>query len=181
MVSNPDVAILTYNNHEHKDTQGLPCHGRHDTSGEPRSMHKTRLSRDIISYVESCFYFDVPVDSVCKMHINKHVDIDATNRDRDFFLCRKDVENIYNRLRKGKYQLHQKDELSVNLWCQNHKDDIFFYLKPNGRDVPFTIGIQTKWMLETMVKLSHNSLIGMDSTFSTNRYGVSVMSMIDLA
>ena len=181
MVSNPDVAILTYNNHEHKDTQGLPCHGRHDTSGEPRSMHKTRLSRDIISYVESCFYFDVPVDSMCKMHINKHVDIDASNRDRDFFLCRKDVENIYNCLRKGKYQLHQKYELSVKLCYQNHKDDIFFYQKPNGGDVPFIIWIQTKWMLETFVKLSCNSLIAMDSTFSTNKYGVSVMSMIDLA
>ena len=35
MVSNPDVAILTYNNYEHKDAQGLPCHGRHDTLGEP--------------------------------------------------------------------------------------------------------------------------------------------------
>ena len=96
MVSNPNVAILTYNNYEHKDTQGFPCHGRHDTLGEPRSMHKTRFSRDIISYVESCFYFDMPVDSMCKMHINKHVDIDATNQDRYLFLCRKDVENIYN-------------------------------------------------------------------------------------
>ena len=144
-------------------------------------MHKIGLSRDNIYYVESCFYFDVLVDSVCKMNIYKHVYIDAKNCDRDFLLWRKDVENIYNRLRKGKYQLHQKDELSVNLWCQNHKDDIFFYLKPNDRDVPFTIGIQTKWMLETTIKLSYNNSIGMDSTFSTNRYGVSVMSMIDLA
>ena len=71
--------------------------------------------------------------------------------------------------------------MSVNLWYEQHTDDIFFYQKPNGKDVPFIIGIQTKWMLENMVKLSHNSLIAMDSTFSTNKYGVSVMLMIDLA
>ena len=35
-------------------------------------------------------------------------------------------------------------------------------------------------MLDTMVKLSHNSSIAMDSTFSTNKYGVSQMSMTDL-
>ena len=104
--------------------QGLPCHGRHDTSGEPRSMHKTWMSRDIVSYVESCLYFDVPVIAVCKIHINKHVDMDVVDQDRDLFLCRKDVVIIYNRLRLGKYQLHQKDEMNVNLWYQKHKDDI---------------------------------------------------------
>ena len=123
---------------------------------------------------------EVPVDSVCKMHIKNHVDMDATARERYFFLSRKDVVNIYNRLMKGNYQLHKKDEMSVNLWYQKHQDDFFFYQKPNGGDVPFIVGIQTKWMLETMVKLSQNSLIAMDSTFNTNKYGVSVMSLIDL-
>ena len=81
---------------------------------------------------------------------------------------------------KGNYQLHKKDEMSVNLWYRKHQNDFFFYQKPNGGDVPFIIGIQTKWMLETMVKLSNNSLIAMDSTFNMNKYGVSVLRMIDL-
>ena len=71
--------------------------------------------------------------------------------------------------------------MSVNLWYHKHREDIFFYQKPNGAEVPFIMGIQTKWMLDTMVKLSHNSLIAMDSTFSTNKYGVSQMSIIDSA
>ena len=58
---------------------------------------------------------------------------------------------------------------------------IFFYQNPNGGDIPFIIGIETKWMLEKMVKLSHNSLISMASTLNTNKYMVSLMSMIDLA
>ena len=80
---------------------------------------------------------------------------------------------------KGNYQLHKKDEMSVNLWYQKHREYFFFYQKPNGAVVPFIMRIQTKWMLERMVKLSHNSLIAMDSTFSTNKYGVSWKSMID--
>ena len=79
---------------------------------------------------------------------------------------------------KESYQLHTKDEMSVNLWYQRNQDDFFFYQKPNGANIPFIAGIQTKWMLETMVKLSHNSLIAMDSTFSTNKYGVSFFPMI---
>ena len=94
------LEILTYNMYEHEDGQGWPCHGWLDTSGEVRSMHEPRLSRDIVSYVESCFYLDVPVELVCKMYVTKHIDMDAAARYKDFFLHRKDVLNIYSRLRK---------------------------------------------------------------------------------
>jgi len=180
MVQSPEIAILTYNMSEHEDGEGWPCHGQHDTSCEARTLHKPKLSRDIVSYVESCFHMGVSIDSVYKLHVKRHIDMDAVARDRDFFLSRKDIVNIYNRLMKGNYQLHKKDEMSVNLWYQKQQEDFFFYQKPNGADVPFIIGIQTKWMLETMVKLSHNSLLAMDSTFSTNKYGVSLISMIHL-
>ena len=79
---------------------------------------------------------------------------------------------------KGKYQLHQKDEMIINLWYQKRSKDFFVYQKPNGPGVHFIMEIQTKWMLDTMVKLSHNSIIDMDSMFSTNKYGVSWMSMV---
>ena len=95
----------------------------------------------MISYIESCFFLQVPIDSVCKMHIKKYLDIDATSRDRDFFLRRKDVVNIYNRLMIESYQLHRKDEMSVNLWYQRNQNDFFFYQKPNGADIPFIVGI----------------------------------------
>jgi hypothetical protein len=61
MVQNPNVAILTYNVYDHEDGNGWPCHGQHDTSGEARSMHKPRLSRDMVSYVESCYFLEVPL------------------------------------------------------------------------------------------------------------------------
>ena len=126
------------------------------------------------------FFFEVAIDTVCKVRIKKYVDMDVVDRDRDFFLCKKDVVNIQNRLMKRNYQLNKKDEKSVNLCYEKHKDDFFFYQKPNGGDVPFIAGIQTKWMLDTMVRLLHNSIIAMDSTFNTNKYGVSVLPMTDL-
>ena len=90
-----------------------------------------------------------------------------------FFLSRKYIVNIYSRLMKGKYQLHQKDEMRINLWYQKRSKDFFVYQKPNGPGVPFIMGIQTKWMLDTMVKPSHNNIRAMDSIFSTNKYRVS--------
>ena len=124
--------------------------------------------------------FFVPVVSVCKMHIKKHVKLDATTQDRDFFLHTKYVLNIYSRLSKGNYQIHKKYEMSVNIWYQKNTNNFLFYQNPNDVDVPFIIGIQTKWMLERMVKLSHNNLIAMDSTFNTNKYRVCVFSVIVL-
>jgi hypothetical protein len=56
MVQNPNIEILTYNMYENEDENGRPCHGKHGTSGESTSKHKPRLSRDIVSYVESFFF-----------------------------------------------------------------------------------------------------------------------------
>ena len=95
-------------------------------------------------------------------------------------MCRKDVVNIYNNLIKENYQFHKKDEMSVNLWYKKHPNYFLFYEKPNGGDVPFIVGIQTRWLLETMVKLSNNSLIAIDSKFNVNKYEVSVLRIIDL-
>ena len=69
--------------------------------------------------------------------------MDVVTRDRDFFLSRNDTVNIYDWLMKGNYQLHQKDEMSVNIWYHKHREDFFFYQKLNGVDAPFTMGIQT--------------------------------------
>jgi hypothetical protein len=144
----PEITILTYNTYDHEYEEGWPCHGRHDKSQEARSLRKPRLSREIVSFVESCFFMEVSIDVVYEKHIQRHLDMDVEDHDRDFLLTRKDVANIYNRSMKGKYQLDKKDEMSVNLWYHKQSDDFFFFRKPNGPNVPFIIGIQTRWMLE---------------------------------
>lgn len=128
MVQIHKITIIKYNMYKHVDTQGWPCHGKHDNSGHPRSLHQPKLSSDMVSYVESCFFLEVSVDSICKMHVKKYIDIYATSRDMDLFLCRKDVVNIYTLLMKGNYQLHKKHKMSVNLRYRKHKM-IFSFIK----------------------------------------------------
>ena len=53
--------------------------------------------------------------------------MDAKALVMDLFWCMKYVVKIYNHLMKGKYQFHNKDEMSVNLWYRKHQDDSFFY------------------------------------------------------
>jgi hypothetical protein len=44
------------------------------------------------------------------------------------------------------------------------------------QNIPFIIGIQTCWMHSMMVTHSHNNVMSMDSTFSTNMYGVCIIT-----
>ena len=118
MVQSPHIAILTYNMYEHEHEQSWPCHGKMDTSSEAMTLHKPKLTKDIVAYVESYYLLGVSIDSTYKMHIDKHVDMDPTILYRDFLLSRKYIVNIYSRLMRGKYHLHQKDEMSVYLWYQ---------------------------------------------------------------
>ena len=59
MVQILEFAIITYNMYEHIDSQGLPCRGQNDTLGPTRVLHQKKLSRDLVSYVEICFFLDV--------------------------------------------------------------------------------------------------------------------------
>ena len=66
MVQSPHIEILTYNMYEHEDEQGWPCHGKLDTSGEVSTLHKPKLTNDIISYVGSFYLWGVYTDSTYK-------------------------------------------------------------------------------------------------------------------
>ena len=89
--------------YEHEDEQGWPCHGKLHTSGEARTLHNPKLTKDIVAYVESCYLLEVSIDSSYKMHIDKHVNMNPTVQDIDFFLSMKYIVNIYSCFMKGKY------------------------------------------------------------------------------
>jgi hypothetical protein len=121
----------------------------------------------------------LPVDTIFERHI-LDVLFGFVMGARDLNLCRKCASNIFNCHLKDKYQLDPKDYLSVNKWYQQEKKSYFFYQRPEGEDVPFIIGIQTEWMLDMMVKCSHNNMLALDSTFSTNKCGVSFISFFNV-
>ena len=145
-------------------------------------MYEPRISREMVLSVEALYDMGLSIDMVCERHMLEvregRFNMDSKS-DRESFLTRRDVMNIFNRLAKSKFQLNKNDLISVNLWYQQEQKSFFFYQRPQGDDIPFIIGIQTEWMLRKMVKYSHNSIIAMDSTFSTNKYGVSIYLIID--
>ena len=88
-------------------------------------------------------------------------------------MTRQDILNMYNDLKRKEYVKDQSDPTSVDCWYNQYSEKFFFYKQQDVvQYVPFIIGIQTSWMCSMMVKYSHNNVISMDSTFSTNKYGM---------
>eukprot|EP01018_Ginkgo_biloba_P000638 Gb_06810 [translate_table: standard] len=97
----------------------------------------------------------------------------------DLFMKKIDLENIYSRLSKPFYEKYERDAVSVDRWVKERPDDFFYYKYANeSQGIPFIIGIQTLWMRKMMVKYSHGSLISMDATFSTNKYGYQLYTLM---
>jgi hypothetical protein len=81
--------------------------------------------------------------------------------------------------------LHKNDAQSVRMWVQRNPDKVFYYTESNAempipvpgeltsQNMPFTIGIQTKWQNEMMLKHGHRGGISVDATFGTNDKKVS--------
>ena len=98
---------------------------------------------------------------------------------RDTCLLKKDVLNAWKRVCSQCSEKNEDDSKSVCLWHVEGKEKFFYYKTPNNaKNILFIIGIHTPWMQEMMVKHSHNSIIAMDSTFSTNKYCVSRTMLI---
>eukprot|EP01018_Ginkgo_biloba_P013702 Gb_15389 [translate_table: standard] len=97
---------------------------------------------------------------------------------QDDFLLRRDIMNIFNRCSQETFQLHRKHYVSTDLWVRQECQSIFFYQNPVDDHKTFIIRLQTPWMHKMMVKFSHNILISMDSTFSTNKYGYQLYTLM---
>ncbi|GLJ28003.1 hypothetical protein SUGI_0549830 [Cryptomeria japonica] len=176
--SRPDVAIITYNEFTHCDANGEFCHGKDDPSSGPRSNFAPRLSNECKSYIETLLLMGVGIDTICEQHYLDHGLTKLMNK-RDTCLLRKDVLKAWKRVRSLQSQKNEDDAKSVSLWHVEGKDNFFYYKRPNNvENIPFVMGIQTPWMREMMVKHSHNSIIAMDSTFSTNKYGYELYTLL---
>ena len=118
---------MAYNAYDHENEHGWTCQGQHDKYDDAKALYCPKLSRNIVNYVERCFYMGVPIDVVCQMHVEQHVEIDVEQCSRYFFLTNKYVANIYACMRKGNYKLHKKDEMSANLWFQRQPNVFFLF------------------------------------------------------
>jgi hypothetical protein len=61
------------------------------------------------------------------------------------------------------------------MWVIKNREKVFFYQESNVQvegnlhdgNMPFTIGIQTKWQKEMMLRHGHESGVSIDVTFGT--------------
>jgi hypothetical protein len=108
---------------------------------------------------------------------------------RDLFISEQDIRNVAGRLAIETYKRDNNDAKSVRMWVQEHPSLVFYY-KESGvhvrgaitRDnIPFTIGIQTAWQEEMMLKHGHKKAVSIDATFATNENKVwhNVMVLVD--
>jgi hypothetical protein len=75
------------------------------------------------------------------------------------------------------WRKHQKDPLNVRMWVLENLELVFYYVEhallnlniSNQDDTPFTLGIQTTWQCEMMMKYGQGSSIAFDVTFGTNQ------------
>ena len=93
---------------------------------------------------------------------------------RDALMTIKYILNIYNDMKRIEYVKDECDPRSVECWYNECPWNFFFYQKQDVvQNIPFIIGIQTPWMSSMMVRHLDNNVMSMDSTVSTNKYGVS--------
>eukprot|EP01018_Ginkgo_biloba_P039421 Gb_32948 [translate_table: standard] len=183
LVAKPLVAMIIYNNYKHEDKHGFPYHEVEDESFKGRVVHAPHLSNKLHKVVEQMYHQGLTVDKVFEKFIEeKRSDqyIMHSSSSRDDFLMRKDIINIFNRCSQDTFQLHTKNSISTDLWVKQERQSIFFYQKLVDDQKAFIIGLQTPWMRNMMVEFSHNSLIAMDSTFNTNKYGYQLYTLMVL-
>ncbi|GLJ33093.1 hypothetical protein SUGI_0665990 [Cryptomeria japonica] len=113
---------------------------------------------------------DASVDAIMDKHLDDPIFLDMLKK-RDSFITCKDVINAVTRVHSIRSRKHVHDATSILEWKKQDEANFFFFQQPQGVDRPFIMGIQTSWMLDMMVRFSHDSIISMDSTFAKNKYG----------
>eukprot|EP01018_Ginkgo_biloba_P022090 Gb_14052 [translate_table: standard] len=178
LVVKPLVAMIVYNNNKHVDKHGCPCHGVEDESCEGRVVHALYLLNKLHKVIEKMYHQGLTVDKVFEKFLEEkrsHEYVMHSSSSRDDFFLRRDIMNIFNRIRDiSTSYIGFHEHQPVRQECQS----IFFYQNPMDDQTTFIIGLQTPWMHKMMVKFSHNSLVSMDSTFSINKYGYQLYTLM---
>jgi hypothetical protein len=79
-------------------------------------------------------------------------------------------------IRCSTFELDSDDAVSINMWVESHLNQVFFFEDFSDSE-PFTLGIQTEWQLQQMIRFGNRSLVASDSRFGTNKLKVCHFSL----
>lgn len=177
LIAEPSVALIIYNDEKHVDKNGLPCHGPQDKKAAgTRAMFAPYISEDLRLRVLSLLYVGVSVETIMQRH-NESVERQGGPCNRDDLLTHRYVRRQERSIRRSTYELDLDDAVSINMWVESHQSFVFFYEDFSEYD-PFTLGIQTEWQLQQMIRFGNRSLLASDSRFGTNKLKYPLHSLI---
>lgn len=178
LIAEPSVALIIYNDEKHVDKNGLPCHGPQDKKAAgTRAMFAPYISVDLRLRVLSLLHVGVSVETIMQRH-NESVERQGGPCNRDDLLTHRYVRRQERSIRRSTYELDLDDAVSINMWVESHQSYVFFYEDFSEYD-PFTLGIQTEWQLQQMIRFGNRSLLASDSRFGTNKLKVCPSGLAD--
>ncbi|CAA0827615.1 zinc ion binding [Striga hermonthica] len=177
LIADPSVALVIYNQDKHVDKRGLPCHGPLDEEAAgTRAMYAPYISEELRLRVLSLLHVGVSVETIMQRH-NESVEKQGGPCNRDDLLTHRYVRRQERSIRRSSYELDEDDEVSIGLWVETHRSSVFFYEDFSGSD-PFTLGIQTEWQLQQMIRFGNCRLLVCDSRFGSNKLKYPVYSLV---
>ncbi|KAL5550080.1 hypothetical protein UlMin_000256 [Ulmus minor] len=177
LIAEPSVALIIYNEDKHIDKKGMPCHGPQDKKAAGTcALFAPYISEDLRLRVLSLLYVGVSVETIMQRH-NESVERQGGPSNRDDLLTHRYVRRQERSIRRSTYESDPDDAVSVNMWVENHQSNVFFHEDFSDSD-PFTLGIQTEWQLQQMIRFGNCSLLVSDSRFGTNKLKYPIHSLL---
>jgi hypothetical protein len=186
----PDVTEICVIHRRHKNESGLVVHG--DLKVGDRSDVDAHLSPEMRDKIQGWIRQKYTVAQIMDKHLEdlqERIQKGTLEVDRDIFLEEQDIQNLANGIYGETWRLHKNDAASVRMWTQRNPQDWFYYKQTTieevlgpltGDNMPFTLGIQTPWQKEMMLKYGHGGGISMDATFGTNVKKVGILPCLML-
>ncbi|KAA0036918.1 Zinc ion binding protein isoform 1 [Cucumis melo var. makuwa] len=177
LIAEPSIALIIYNEDKHVDKKGLPCHGPQDKKAEgTRAMFAPYISEDLRLRILSLLYVGVSVETIMQRH-NETVEKQGGPCNRDDLLTHRYVRIQERSIRRSTHELDEDDAVSLSIWVEGHRSNVFFYEDFTDTDT-FTLGIQTEWQLQQMIRFGNRGLLASDSRFGTNKLKYPVHSLV---
>lgn len=172
----PDICQVVYTQKHHVNKDGVVVHGTGQLG--QTSAVGAHLSTDTIHWIDKNIREGLSVTQVMKKHKERVLAIirKGGRVNRDMFVSEQDIRNVARNHARETYMKHGNDATSVRMWVEENKHEVFYYQdgghavheELRGTNIPFTIGIQTEWQRDAMLKHGHESGVSIDATFGTN-------------
>lgn len=133
-------------------------------------MFAPYISEDLRLRVLSLLHVGVSVETIMQRH-NESVEKQGGPCNRDDLLTHRYVRRQERSIRRSTHELDEDDAVSICKWVEGHGSNVFFYEDFTDTDT-FTLGIQTEWQLQQMIRFGNRGLLASDSRFGTNKLKV---------